>query len=173
MDGKRFDSLARTIGGGGQGRDAFQALSGCWSHAARRMFRHRPEAAAQVTVERRFNCAAVGDKCKGNDSNCCSGRCKALGLRGVRIARSRRDKSKCVAHDQAGCSANQDTCDSGQRVACGGGSGGGCLKTTGNAGFCGQVQTGQSPPRLQCTNCETDREARRCRFRARSCVRRL
>ena len=54
---------------------------------------------------------------------------KELGSKGGKNSkRSRRDKSKCVAHDQAGCSANQDTCDSGQRVACGGGSGGGMLE---------------------------------------------
>ena len=168
MDGKRFDSLARTVGRRPSRRDAFQALAaaGIAAAAARLGLGTEPAAAAQVRVERRFNCSAVGQKCKGKDSNCCSGRCKGKGSK-----KGRRDKSKCVAHDQGSCTADQDTCSSGRRAACGGGSGGGCLKTTGNASFCGQVQTGQTPPRLRCHNCETDIDCENAGFgRGAACV---
>lgn len=173
MDGKRFDSLARTVGRRRSRRDAFQALTAAaLTAAAARVGLATEPAAAQVTVERRFNCAAVGEKCNGKDSNCCSGRCKGKGAKkGKRRKRDRRDKSKCVAHDQGSCTADQDTCASGIRIACGGGSGGGCLKTTGNASFCGQVQTGSKPPRLQCFNCEEDLECEAAGFgRGAACV---
>jgi hypothetical protein len=45
------------------------------------------------------------------------------------------------------------------------------LTTTGNASFCGQVQTGPQPPRLQCFNCETDTECENAGFgRGAACV---
>ena len=45
------------------------------------------------------------------------------------------------------------------------------MKTTGNASFCGQVQTGQQPPRLQCFNCEKDSECESAGFgRGAACV---
>jgi hypothetical protein len=121
-----------------------------------------PTEAAQVHAERRFSCAAVGDKCNGKDSDCCSGRCKGKGARkgskDKKGRRDRRDNSKCVAHDQGSCTADQDTCESG-RIPCGRDSNGGCLNTTGNAPFCGQVRAiGSGPPLLGCEDCETDQE---------------
>jgi hypothetical protein len=162
MDGKRFDSLARRVGRRRSRRDAFQALAaaGLAAAAARLGLSTEQAAEAQVTVERRFNCTAVGDACRGNDSQCCSGRCKGKRSRrssGGGRRRNRRDKSRCVAHDQAGCTSGQDTCDTGLAVACGFRGRGGCLKTTGNASFCGQIE-GQSPPRLRCENCTTDQD---------------
>jgi hypothetical protein len=174
MDGNRFDSLARTVGRRRSRRDAFQALAaaGLAAAAARIGLSREPAATAQVTVERRFNCNAVGDKCNGKDSNCCSGNCGGKGAKkGKHGKRDRKDNSKCVAHDENGCVSGQDTCTDGRRVACGGGSGGGCLRTTGNASFCGQVQTGQQPPRLQCFDCEKDEECENAGFgRGASCV---
>jgi hypothetical protein len=164
MDGKRFDSLARRVGRRRSRRDAFQALAaaGLAAAATRIGLATEPAEAAQANVERRFSCAAVGEKCNGKGSNCCSGKCKGKGAKkgqkGKKGRRDRRDKSHCVAHDQGSCTADQDSCASGKRVACGGGTGGGCMKTTGKASFCGQLQTGQQPPRLQCFNCEKDQD---------------
>ena len=158
MDGKRFDSLARRVGRRRSRRDAFQALAaaGLAAAAARIGLGTEPAEAAQVNVERRFSCAAVGEKCNGKGSNCCSGKCKGKGAKkgkkGKKGRRDRRDKSQCVAHDQGSCTADQDTCASGKRVACGGGTGGGCMKTTGKASFCGQAPdwaTAAAPPVLQ------------------------
>src|SRR5215212_5278145 len=158
MDGKRFDSLARRVGRRRSRRDAIQALAtaGLTAALTRIGLRTEPAAAAEVTVERRFSCGAMGAKCKGKGTNCCSGHCQGKGPQKKKNGRNRRDRSKCVAHDQGSCTASQDTCTNGKRVACGGGTGGGCLKTTGNGSFCGQIQTGQSPPRLKCFSCEKD-----------------
>ena len=163
MDGKRFDSLARTVGRRASRREAMQALAttALGAVAVRIGLSTESVAAAQVTAERRFDCLAVGDSCNGNDSRCCSGRCEGKkakkgkkGKDGNRN-RDRSDKSRCVAHDEGGCTSGQDTCDSGLAVACGFRGRGGCLKTTGNAGFCGQIE-GQSPPRLRCETCTKD-----------------
>jgi hypothetical protein len=162
MDGKRFDSLAMTIGRRRSRRGAFQALASValGATAVRIGLSAEPAEADEVTAERRFACTAVGDACKGNDSQCCSGRCK--GKKSSRSKdgsrrRNRGDKSRCVAHDQAECTSGDDTCDTGLAVPCGFRGRGGCLKTTGKASFCGQIE-GQSPPRLRCENCTTDQD---------------
>jgi hypothetical protein len=164
MDSKRFDSLAKMIGRRRSRRDAIQALAaaGITAAAARIGLTAEPATAAEVAVERNFDCKALGERCNGKDSACCSGRCQGKGgqkgrkRKNVGRRRDRPDRSKCVAHDQSTCTSDQDTCNTGKRVACGSGSGGGCLRTTGRASFCGQIQTGQSPPRLKCEVCEKD-----------------
>jgi hypothetical protein len=160
MDAKRFDSLSRAVGRRRSRRGAVQTLATAALGAAaiRIGLSTVPAEAAQVEVERRFNCIAVGDACKGNDSQCCSGKCKGKKSSGGGRKRNRRDKSRCVAHDQGSCTADQDTCESG-RVACGRGSNGGCLQTTGNAPFCGEVsRIGTGPPLLGCEICEKDED---------------
>ena len=164
MDDKRFDALAKTVGRGRSRRDALQALAAAAlvAASARIGFASEEVAVAEVSGEQRFSCKAVGEKCNGKDSACCSGHCqgkaaqKGRRRKNGKRRRDRPDRSKCVAHDQGTCTADQDTCASGQRVACGRGTGGGCLKTTGRASFCGQVQTGTAPPRLACRVCEKD-----------------
>jgi hypothetical protein len=165
MDGKRFDSLARTIGRRRSRRGAFQALSAAALTAisARIGLSEEPVAAAQVTTERRFNCSAVGKRCNGNDSNCCSGRCEGKGAKKGKKKKGkkkkdRKDKSKCVAHDDGGCTSGEDTCATGIAVACGHRGNGGCFQTTGNAGFCSQIDGGSSPPRFACADCNRDQD---------------
>ena len=158
MDSKRFDSLTKRIGRRRSRRDAFRVLAAAGlAAAAARIGLGTEPAAAQVTLEQRFNCKAVGEKCNGKDSACCSGKCQGKGAKkDKKNKRNRKDKSKCVAHDQGSCTGTQDTCDTGIRVPCGSGSSGGCLQTTGRANFCGQIQNGESPPRIACRDCEKD-----------------
>jgi hypothetical protein len=159
MDGIRFDSLARTVGRRRSRREAFQALAATGlSAAAARIGLVSEPVAGQVSVERRFDCAAVDEKCNGKGSNCCSGRCQGNGAKnGKHGKHDRKDKSKCVAHDEGGCTSSQDTCATGLAVACGSRGRGGCFQTSGKAGFCGQVE-GQIPPRLNCEVCTKDKD---------------
>jgi hypothetical protein len=159
MDGIRFDSLARTVGRRQSRRGAFRALASAalGATAIRIGLGADQTEAVQVTSERRFDCTAVGDSCKGNDSQCCSGRCSGKTGKKKKNGRRKRDQSQCVAHDQAGCTSGQDTCDTGIAVACGSRGRGGCFRTTGNASFCGQIE-GPRPPRLNCENCTTDQD---------------
>ena len=159
MDAKRFDSLSRAIGLRRSRRGAFQALASAalGATAIKVSLSTEPAEAVQVTAERRFDCTAVGNSCKGNDSQCCSGRCKGKKGKKRKNGGRNRDTSQCVAHDQAECTSGQDTCDTGIAVACGFRGRGGCFKTTGNASFCGQIE-GPRPPRLNCENCTTDQD---------------
>jgi len=168
MDSKRFDSLAKTVGRRRSRRSAIHALTGAalTAASAKLGLASEPAVAAPVTTERRFNCLVIGDSCNGKDDNCCSGRCegkkskKGKKDKNGKRQRDREDRTKCVAHDEQGCTGaqDQDTCSSGIRVACGGRSGGGCLRTTGNAGYCGQIQGGPTPPRLACAVCDKDKD---------------
>ncbi len=162
MDSKRFDSLAKTVGRRRSRRSAFQTLAATALTAASvRLGLSEEPAAAQVTTERRFECLNVGQACNGQDSKCCSGRCEGRpgrkGRRGKdgRRRRDRADNSTCVAHDEGGCTAGQDTCDTGRQVACGFRGRGACFQTTGNASFCGRIE-GVAAPSLTCTDCTTD-----------------
>jgi hypothetical protein len=84
-------------------------------------------------------CVNVGGKCRGKDKHCCSGRC-----RGTKPKKGGKDKSRCVAHDtgtlavgEGGCRAEHGS----PLTACTNTAGelGRCSRTTGNAGFCGQI----------------------------------
>ena len=168
MDSNRFDSLARTVGRRRSRRGAIQALGAAALTAVsvRLGLIEEPAVAAQVTVERRFDCLAVGDSCNGDDSKCCSGRCEGRpgrkGRRGKRGRRDRPDRSRCVAHDEAECTAGQDTCNSATNpgnlaIPCGFRGRGSCFQTTGKAGFCGRIEGG-SPPRFRCEECTKDKD---------------
>jgi hypothetical protein len=85
-----------------------------------------------------FGCVDVGGKCRGNDANCCSNICE-----GKKPKKGKKDKSRCVGHDEQGCRAGQkeDGCggfNGGFNVSCTTSSGdpGLCNTTTGNAGYC-------------------------------------
>ena len=166
MDASRFDSLSKTVGRRRSRRGAFQALASAALTAASArvgLMSEEPAVAAQVTVERRFDCLAVGQSCNGKDSRCCSGRCEGQkgkkGKKGKngRRSRDRDDKSKCVAHDEDICTSGQDTCANNSAVACGFRGRGGCFQTTGNAGFCARIE-GSSPPNFRCEDCITDND---------------
>jgi hypothetical protein len=74
-----------------------------------------------------FGCVNVGMFCK-NDEQCCSGICEG-----------KKGKKTCRAHDVQGCEAGQNPCDEGESLLCttSAGVAGGCITTTGNAGYCG------------------------------------
>jgi hypothetical protein len=100
------------------------------------------EAAAKKNKQKKlkfneFGCVNVGGKCRGKDSVCCSGICK-----GKKPKKGKKDKSRCVGHDESTCLAGQT------QVICGGlqditcltsvGTEGECFTTTGNAGYCAE-----------------------------------
>ncbi len=95
-----------------------------------------------------FQCVDVGKACRGSDANCCSGICQ-----GKKPKKGDKDKSRCVAHNTGDCQDVQDVCLE-VEVACG--SGGACLRTTGNASFCGDGG--------QCANCQTDSDCEAAGF---------
>jgi hypothetical protein len=101
-----------------------------------------------------FGCVDVGGKCRGKDSNCCSGICD-----GAKPKKGQKDKSRCRAHDTGtlvgaarGCSAADDSCGPAGNTACTTSlaEDGFCHKTTGNAGYCALD--------AECFDCTTDEE---------------
>jgi hypothetical protein len=86
-------------------------------------------------VFNQFGCVDVGGKCRGKDKNCCSGICQ-----GKKPKKSKKDKSRCVAHDETTCLPGQmgEVCGGSADVPCvtTTGRAGGCFTTTGNAGYC-------------------------------------
>jgi hypothetical protein len=97
-----------------------------------------------------FGCVDVGGKCLGNDANCCSGICE-----GKKPKKGKKDTSVCVGHDTAGvCFPDSDTCTVGGTIPCGPGVRDcRCLLTTGNAGFCGDLEAGFTE---LCRDCARD-----------------
>jgi hypothetical protein len=95
-----------------------------------------------------FGCLNVGQKCRGKDSTCCSGICQ-----GKKPKKGKRDKRKCVGHDEATCQPGQSVpgCGGAATVACTTSAGlpGACFTTTGNAAYCA---TGI----LECFPCKSD-----------------
>jgi hypothetical protein len=82
-----------------------------------------------------FGCLNVGQKCRGKDALCCSGKCA-----GKKPKRGRKDRRTCVAHDTGGCPKGDpsEACGGDVETVCTAATGleGVCDRTTGNAGFC-------------------------------------
>lgn len=92
-----------------------------------------------------YGCLNVGDRCDSTELACCSGICQQEPGNGKR----KRRQSFCVAHDEGGCQPSQDFCVDGDvGTTCG--VGGACLRTTGQAGFCGRLLGSD------CFSCRTD-----------------
>jgi hypothetical protein len=95
-----------------------------------------------------FGCLNVGQKCRGNDSKCCSGLCE-----GKKPKHGKKDKSRCVGHDESTCLAGQQTeCSESQGAQCttSAGTHGGCQTTTGNAAYCADLGA------RKCVVCQRD-----------------
>jgi len=86
-----------------------------------------------------FGCVDVGGHCFGNDAHCCSGICEGTGK-----------SSRCVAHHELGCPADDDTCS--ESVPCG--TNGICYRTTGKAGVCARDAFCDCAPCRKDTDCE-------------------
>jgi len=89
------------------------------------------EAAARANP---YGCLDVGARCT-RASQCCSGVCTR-----------RNGKKRCRAHHRGGCAATSDSCQA--PVTCE--TSGLCLRTTGNASFCGEQVSGT------CSDCAKD-----------------
>jgi hypothetical protein len=140
MDGSRFDAISKTLGTAGTRRVALRtgigisiaaglARLGLSSTTAKKKQRKRRKKWKKLQ-KNAFGCVNVGGACRGKDANCCSGICQGLPKYG-----SKKDTSRCVAHDVLDCVAGANTCLQGA-VACGPNADGECYQTTGQAGFC-------------------------------------
>jgi hypothetical protein len=97
-----------------------------------------PQPPPPPLVFNQFGCIDVGQPCRGDSTNCCSGICQ-----GAAPAAGEPDTSVCVGHHNASiCFADSDTCTLGVPVACNLNKPKcSCYLTTGNAGFCADFTT--------------------------------
>jgi hypothetical protein len=135
VDASLFDALARAfiqepsrrglLSGLGAAALSVSALRRPWSAEAKKKRKKKLK-------KNEFGCVNVGGKCKGNSANCCSGICE-----GKKPKKGKKDKSRCVGHNESNCQVEDDAC-TGLPVGCTttAGVGGLCVLTTGNAPYC-------------------------------------
>jgi len=98
-----------------------------------------------------FGCLDIGQPCRGDGNNCCSGICE-----GVAPKKGRPDTSNCVAHNSGICATDTNSCELGVAVPCATDSSLQiCVITTGGAPFCGDFTAGVQ---TLCRNCTKDTE---------------
>jgi len=102
-------------------------------------------------VFNRYGCLDVGQPCRGENANCCSGICQ-----GAAPAAGQPDASHCVAHNAGVCTPETDSCELGLEVPCNpSATRSACTITTGNAGFCADISAGTEKHCRVCTR-DTD-----------------
>jgi hypothetical protein len=157
MDSNRFDTLTRSLTVRRSRRLAARLLGGVGFalglgnglRAEPARGRRRPKAKPLRFND--FGCVPVGQPCRGNDANCCSGICE-----GNRPKKGKRDRSRCVAHDASNCPSGATP------FGCGGtdlfcattaGQDGVCATTTGDASYCADIDFS-----IVFTDCTRDQE---------------
>lgn len=158
MEATRFDELTRSLTAAGSRRRVFRGLAGVAIGLAQGQL-------PVLAKGKGKTCLDVGKPCGGNGSKCCSGVCK-----GKKPKKGKRDRSKCVAHNTGGCTAERSFClvgDDASKCAIGLQEGT-CVATTGNAGFCaapdGSLQQ-------HCRVCAKDKDCEKLGFgRGAACV---
>lgn len=137
MDESRFDAITRILGISRSRRLALRSVAGVavaaglarlgpgGATAKNKKSKHRRK--WKKLQKNAFGCVNVGGACRGKDANCCSGICEGLPKYG-----SKKDTSRCVAHNELDCALGADTCQA--LAPCG--PGGSCYQTTGQSSFC-------------------------------------
>jgi hypothetical protein len=158
MDSSAFDRLTRSLTASPSRRAAVHLLAGLLVTGPWRGVDDAPGALAkrkkrkkkkkQKLVFNAFGCVDVGQACRGNSANCCSGICQ-----GTAPKKGKKDTSRCLAHNEGVCQDGDDFCQ-GTTVNCG--SPGVCVRTTGNGSFCGKGAT--------CTVCSKDTDCDEAEF---------
>lgn len=103
----------------------------------------------KALVFNQYGCVDVGQACRGDSSNCCSGICE-----GVVPRKGKQDRSRCAPHNTGVCTPETNSCDVGVDVPCGPSNiRGVCAATTGKAAFCADISAGTT---THCRVCSKD-----------------
>jgi hypothetical protein len=165
LDPNRFATLTRDLAGGPNRRDLMRVLAGSglaavfgWSYSARQVdakskSHHKTRGRKDKNNKNKrnenqqpppplpfneFGCLDIGQPCRGENANCCSGLCE-----GPAPQQSQSDTSQCVAHNIGVCAVDSDSCSSESSVSCDSANHAAfCVRTTGNAAFCGDFKAG-------------------------------
>ncbi len=161
MDGAYFDGLTRAMA---QSRRTLLggavALASGWigsadTEARKKGQKRKGKKAPRGLVLNQYGCVDVGQPCRGDSSNCCSGVCE-----GVAPRKGKPDQSQCVAHNSSVCRASSDFCSTGTGAICNATElNRVCTLTTGSAGFCADftphMEAGTDAS-FYCRNCSRD-----------------
>jgi hypothetical protein len=131
MDATHFDRLTRTIPALLSRRGILRGIGSAALGLGLARVPGTATAKNKKLKRNGYGCVDVGNACRGNDANCCSGICQ-----GKKPKRGEKDKSVCVAHNARTCTNGQDSCLQGN-ITCG--TMGICLQTTGKAEYCGKA----------------------------------
>lgn len=162
MDGTHFDTVIRSLIT--SRRSLFGgalALAGGWFGIAitvarnKRQKKNKGKKKPKQLVINQYGCVDVGQPCRGNSSNCCSGICE-----GVAPGKRKPDRSRCAAHNSSVCQASSDLCSTGTGAICNANKPNRvCTLTTGNAGFCADfsphIEAGTDAS-FYCRDCSKD-----------------
>jgi hypothetical protein len=162
MDGTQFDALSRSLT---QSRRSLLggalALAGGWLGVAntearnkrKKKGKHRKK--PKQLVFNQYGCVDVGQPCRGDSTNCCSGICE-----GVAPRKGKPDQSRCVAHNASICTPTLNMCSTGSDSTCNAiNTNTHCTVTTGNAGFCADFTFGAARHCRECardTDCQAE-----------------
>ena len=159
MDQQRFVALTRTVSSLPSRRDILRGLAGVGlglgalrqpetAEAKKRKKKKKKKPQLPLNA---FGCLDVGQPCRGNSANCCSGICQ-----GVKPKKGKKDTSSCVAHNTGICYPDSDSCTLAVPVLCNPSKPSCmCVLTTGNAGFCGDSSGFSDFPSI-CRDCSKD-----------------
>jgi hypothetical protein len=180
MDQTRFNALTRTVTSLPSRRDVLRSLAGSGigfgfvslpgmteakkkskQKKGKKKRNKRPEPQPQAQpqpqplaplVFNQYGCVEVGQPCRGDANNCCSGICE-----GSAPAEGRPDSSRCIAHGTGIC--NQDktgVCtaltDEVPTLSCGNDCY--CFRTTAGSNFCAVPPAAKDDPK--CADCKKD-----------------
>jgi hypothetical protein len=133
MDGSTFDALSRSWIEGTSRRAILGGIGTALGLAALRApsavdAKKKRRKATKKLRRNTYGCVDVGQACRGNDANCCSGICD-----GKKPKKGKKDKSRCAGHDAGLCQVDEATCAP-LGTSCG--PLGVCDQTTGKACYC-------------------------------------
>jgi hypothetical protein len=133
MDAHRFDRLIRTLTARTSRRGIMRGLASAGLGVVASRTPGAVEARKKKSRKLKRNsygCVDVGQACRGNSANCCSGICE-----GKKPQKGKKDRSRCAAHDSGNCPLEQNACAAPVSNC---GLLGVCSQTTGKACFCAQ-----------------------------------
>lgn len=132
MDAPRFDRLTCFLAAASSRQALLRGLGALAVGMTSTAHGGRAKKRKQKLKRNAFGCVNVGGTCRGTNAVCCSGICQ-----GKRPTQGKRDRSRCVAHDESDCAVGSLPC-SGPELTCKTSSdvGGLCYTTTGNAAYC-------------------------------------
>ena len=159
MDVDRFDTLARTLSGTRSRRDALSTFVGgtlgllglADAVAKKRKGKGKGKKKSKKPKKNAFGCLNVGQPCRGNSANCCSGICQ-----GKKPKKGKQDTSRCVAHDTGTCDQEATGICTGSVPAlstCNNRTNCACFRTTAASNYCAELF---GPGLSQCATCQRD-----------------